>query len=110
MAPVQTISSGDLRIVILAPGGALRQGRNQFVIEFRSTQTGQLIDAGTVRLGAAMTMPGMVMSGGVQVSPTGTPGRYRASGEFGMAGSWPMTIEWQGPAGTGSVSLEGTVQ
>jgi hypothetical protein len=65
---------------------------------------------GTVRASAAMPMPGMVMSGGVQVSPGSTAGRYVATGEFGMAGAWQMTIEWNGPAGRGSVSFEGEVQ
>jgi hypothetical protein len=44
------------------------------------------------------------------VTPTGTAGRYAASAEFGMAGAWQMSIEWDGPAGTGSVSFEGSVQ
>jgi hypothetical protein len=57
-----------------------------------------------------MAMPGMVMSGGMQVMPTGVPGLYRATAEFGMAGAWPMTIEWDGPGGRGSVNFEGTVQ
>ena len=39
---------------------------------------------------------------------TSQPGRYDASAEFGMAGSWPVTIEWNGPAGQGSVSFQGS--
>ena len=57
-----------------------------------------------------MTMPGMVMSGGLEVRPTGVPGRYAATAEFGMAGAWPMAIEWNGPAGQGSVNFQGGVQ
>ena len=57
-----------------------------------------------------MPMPGMVMSGGVRVSSGGTAGRYVATGEFGMAGAWQMTIEWNGPVGRGAVSFEGEVQ
>jgi hypothetical protein len=57
-----------------------------------------------------MAMPGMVMTGDVQVQRTAVPGRYGASAEFGMAAAWPMTIEWAGPAGVGQVSFEGTVQ
>jgi hypothetical protein len=52
----------------------------------------------------------MVMSGGLQVTPTAVPGRYAATGEFGMAGAWPMVIEWNGPAGQGSVNFHGGVQ
>ena len=73
-------------------------------VVFRDASTGALADVGTLRAGAAMTMPGMVMSGNVQVVPSGTPGRYSVSGEFGMAGAWQFTLEWQGPAGSGSVT------
>ena len=52
----------------------------------------------------------MVMSGGLQVSATGVPGRYSVTGEFGMAGAWQMATEWDGPAGKGSVNFEGGVQ
>ncbi|HXG89808.1 MAG TPA: CusA/CzcA family heavy metal efflux RND transporter [Vicinamibacterales bacterium] len=110
IAPIQTVQSGNLEIRLVSPTGALSQGRSAFVIEFRDAATGALTDVGTVRAGAAMTMPGMVMSGGVQVTPSGTPGRYTASGEFGMAGAWQFTVEWQGPAGNGKVAFEGSVQ
>jgi Cu(I)/Ag(I) efflux system membrane protein CusA/SilA len=107
---VQTVRAGALDVVLLAPAGVLRQGRNAFTIEFRHAGTGTLADVGTVRASALMPMPGMVMSGGVQVEPAATRGRYSATAEFGMAGAWQMAIEWEGPAGSGSVSFEGGVQ
>jgi hypothetical protein len=107
--PVQQIRSDDLTIVLLSPSGTLRQGRNTFTIEFRRAN-GSLADVGAVHTSANMTMPGMAMSGGVQVSRTQTPGRYEATAEFGMAGAWKMAIEWDGPAGRGSVNFEGTVR
>ena len=57
-----------------------------------------------------MTMPGMVMPGNAQVQPTGVAGRATVTVEFGMAGAWPITIEWDGPAGRGAVTFEGSVQ
>jgi hypothetical protein len=51
-----------------------------------------------------MTMPGMVMSGGVEGATT-VAGRYR-DGEFGMAGAWKMALEWDGPAGRGSMDFK----
>jgi hypothetical protein len=57
-----------------------------------------------------MTMPGMVMSGGLRVAATPVKGRYTATAEFGMAGAWQMLVEWDGPAGRGSASFEGAVQ
>jgi Cu(I)/Ag(I) efflux system membrane protein CusA/SilA len=107
---VQTVRADDLDVVLLSPTGTLRRGRNAFTIEFRRTGTNTLADVGTVRASATMPMPGMVMSGGLQVAPTGVPGRYSATAEFGMAGAWQMAIEWDGPAGTGAVNFEGGVQ
>jgi Cu(I)/Ag(I) efflux system membrane protein CusA/SilA len=106
---VQRLRSGNLDIVLLSPTGALRQGRNAFTIEFRAADTGALVDVGAVRASGNMSMPGMVMSSGMQVQPGGT-GRYEATAEFGMAGTWRMAIEWDGAAGRGSASFEGTVQ
>jgi hypothetical protein len=107
---VQTVPAGDLDVVLLSPSGTLRQGRNGFTIEFRKRGTNTPVDVGTVRASANMPMPGMVMSGGLQVAPTGVPGRYSATAEFGMAGAWQMAIEWDGPAGKGSINFEGGVQ
>ena len=108
-AVVQTVRSGDLEIVLLTPTGTLRTGQNTITIEFRSL-TGDLVEVGTVRVAANMAMPGMVMPGNVQVQAAGVPGRYSMTAEFGMAGGWRFTIEWNGPAGQGSVSFEGAVQ
>ena len=64
---VQTVQSGQMKIVLLSPTGTLRVGRNTFTIEFRSP-TGELLNAGTLRVAANMPMPGMVMPGNVQVT------------------------------------------
>ena len=107
---VQTVRAGDLDIALLSPTGSLRQGRNSFTFEFRRTSTTTLVDVGSVRVSANMSMPGMVMSGGLHITPTGVPGRYTATAEFGMAGGWQMAIEWNRPAGQGSVNFQGGVQ
>jgi hypothetical protein len=108
-ASIQQIRSGDLTIVLLSPTGTLHQGRNNYTFEFRSA-TGSLVDVGSVHSSGNMTMPGMVMSGSVEVSRTAVPGRYQATAEFGMAGAWKMAIEWDGPTGRGAVDFEGTVR
>jgi hypothetical protein len=78
------------------------------MIEFRSP-TSDLVDVSAVRASANMAMPGMAMSGNVEVNRVSV-GRYVATAEFGMAGAWRMAIEWTGPEGHGSVNFEGTVQ
>jgi Cu(I)/Ag(I) efflux system membrane protein CusA/SilA len=105
---VQRVGAGNLQITLLSPTGRLHQGRNVFAVEFRAAD-GRLVDAGTVRASGNMPMPGMVMSSGLEIQRTSL-GRYEATAEFGMAGAWHMTIEWNGPAGKGSVNFEGAVQ
>ncbi len=107
--PVQQIRSGELTIVLLSPTGSLHLGRNSYAIEFRGAN-GSLVDVGEVHTSANMAMPGMVMSGGAEVSRTTVPGRYQATAEFGMAGAWKMAVEWDGPAGRGSMDFEGIVR
>lgn len=109
-AVVQTVRSGDLELILLSPTGTLRQGRNTFTLEFRDASTGALVDVGSVHAAASMPMPGMVMSGGLQVTETGVEGRYAATAEFGMAGAWQISIQWSGPVGQGSVNFQGSVQ
>ena len=103
------MNASGVQISLLSPTGTLHQGRNTFTIEFRSAD-GHLVDAGAVRASGNMAMPGMVMSSGLQVQRTDVVGRYQASAEFAMAGAWRMAIEWDGPAGKGSVNFEGAVQ
>ncbi|MDQ3168518.1 MAG: CusA/CzcA family heavy metal efflux RND transporter [Acidobacteriota bacterium] len=105
---VQRVQAGDVDVVLLSADGVLKTGRNLFTVEFRSGD--RLVDAGDVRASAAMPMPGMVMSSGLQLTRTGVAGRYAATAEFGMAGTWQMAIEWDGPIGRGSAKFEGAVQ
>jgi len=106
---IQTVSSGDLAIVLRSPTGVLRQGRSEFLVEFRDAATGELADVGRLGLAAAMPMPGIVMSAGAEVFPAGT-GLYRVVADFGMAGAWRLSLEWNGPRGQGSVTFNGEVQ
>jgi Cu(I)/Ag(I) efflux system membrane protein CusA/SilA len=106
---IQTVPSRDLQIAVLSPTATLRTGRNTFTLEFRSS-SGTLVDVGTVGVSANMTMPGMVMSGNVQVRPADRPGRFTATADFGMAGSWPVRLDWNGPGGRGSATFEVSVQ
>jgi hypothetical protein len=109
-AVVETVRTDDLVITLSNAGGALRQGSNRFRVEFRSARTSELMDVGDVRLSGTMTMPGMVMTSPTTIVPAGQPGVYDVTGEYGMAGSWQMTLEWNGPAGRGSAAFDGDVQ
>jgi Cu(I)/Ag(I) efflux system membrane protein CusA/SilA len=107
-AVVQRVQSGDVQVSVLAPAGSLHQGRNDFTLEFRSPK-GDLIPVEGVRASTNMVMPGMVMPGGLELTPTATLGRFGASADFGMAGAWQWRIEWTAPQ-PGAVTFEGAVQ
>jgi hypothetical protein len=110
MTELQRVRSGDLDVLVLSEHEALRHGTDAFTIEFRSAADGHLVDVGTVRASATMPMPGMPMFGTIDVQRTDVAGRYVASGQFDMAGTWRLSVEWDGPTGRGSVSFAGTVQ
>ena len=105
------VRSGSVDAALLSPNHVLRQGKNTFFVEFRSTAYGQLVDVGDVRASATMPMAGMPpMSGAVDVRPTDTKGRYSVTSQLSMAGDWRIGIEWNGRAGRGSAALSASAQ
>jgi hypothetical protein len=109
LTELQRLQSGALEVVLLSARDGLRHGKDTFTVEFRSA-SGDLVDVGEVRGSATMPMPGTPMFGSIDVKRTDVAGRYTADSQFEMAGTWRMTIQWQGPSGPGSVTFAGTVQ
>ena len=109
LTELQRVRSGTLDVVVLSPRDGLRHGKDDFVLELRSVD-GSLVDVGEVRATANMPMPGMPMLGSITVERTDVPGRYRAEGDFSMAGTWRLNVQWDGPQGKGSVGFSGSVQ
>lgn len=108
---LERVQSGTLDVVLLSPDESLTQGKDSFVLEFRNRSDQQLVDVGTVRVNATMAMPGMApMLGTTSVNPSGTPGRYEVDAQLAMSGSWRIELDWNGPAGKGSATLDGQVQ
>jgi hypothetical protein len=110
LTELQRARSGMLDVVLLSSRDGLRHGHDSFVIEFRSTADRTLVDVGTVKATTTMPMAGMPMLGSIDVKRTNVAGRYEASADFSMAGTWRTTVEWNGQAGQGSVTLAGAVQ
>jgi hypothetical protein len=109
LTEVQRVRSGAVDVVLLSPDGALHQ-KDPFTIEFRSASGGALVNVGIVRASASMPMPGMPMFGTIGVQSADAPGRYTARGNLEMTGGWRIALQWEGPAGRGSVNFTGTVQ
>jgi len=107
---LQRQRSGALDVVLLSEREGLRHGQDTFTIEFRSVNDGQLVDVGNVTGSATMPMVGTPMIGGFSVSRTDVAGRYAAASELSMAGTWRMTVQWEGVAGQGSVTFSSDVQ
>src|SRR5438477_9642511 len=108
-APFLTQNVNDLTANFIAPKGALRQGNNEVLIEFRD-RNGQLVDVGNVKFDMDMNMPGMQMHSGGTIERTNTPGRYRAKIKIDMSGDWSAKISFDGPPGQGQQSFSLTVK
>ena len=107
---LQRVKAGSLELVLLSGAPALAQGKGAFTLEFHGAD-GALVDVGTVRVAATMPMAGMPpMFGTVGIERTGTPGRYAATTDLGMASGWQMSLDWDGPGGRGSVRFQQMVR
>ena len=106
---LQRVHAGDLDVVLLSNDGALTHGKDAFTLEFRRGNT--LVDVGTVKAGAAMVMAGMApMLGSVFLERSDVPGRYKAETDLGMSGGWQLKLEWDGPRGKGSATMQATAE
>jgi len=111
LTEIVRVRSGDVDVVLLSRGVALKQGDDSVMIEFRRASDGALVDVGTVKGSATMPMAGMApMFGRIDVQPADVPGRYTATTDLSMAGEWRLAIEWSGPAGSGSATLPASAQ
>ena len=106
---VQRAHVGDLDVVLLSNDGSLTHGKDTFTVEFRRGDT--LVDVGTVKAGASMVMAGMApMLGSVFLERGDAPGRYTAETDLSMSGGWQLKLEWDGPAGKGSTTMQATAE
>ena len=111
LTELQRTKSGDMDVVLLAQKDAIPPGKSQATLEFQTGTDHHLVDVGTVKIGASMEMAGMgPMLGSVFVNKSDTPGRYTLDTDLGMTGTWRLKVDWDGPAGTGSVTFPGTVR
>jgi hypothetical protein len=99
---IHTQKATDAVITLKSETGQWKPGPNKFVLEF-TTPAGQLLDAGKVTLSTSMTMPGMrPMIAGATLTPDKAPGRYLGTISFPDSGVRQVTVNWDGPGGTGS--------
>ena len=110
LKPIETHKVGDINVVLLNDTGELKQGQNEFVVQFQNPQ-GQPVDVGDVQLGSNMSMPAMApMSGESEITPAGQTGTYRVKSNFAMSGAWHFTVNWNGPQGQGKTAFNSNVR
>jgi YtkA-like protein len=103
--------AGAVDIGLLSSNAAIKPGKDQVFLEFRTGTDQHLIDVGAVRVSATMPMAGMgPMIGGTAVQRTSVAGRYAVETDLGMAGSWQIRVEWDGGPAPGAVTLSSSVQ
>jgi len=108
---IQTQKTKDVVVALLSESGQWTQGKNRFVLEFKSPASNQPLDAGKVSLSTSMAMPGMApMIAGATVSPDKAPGRYLGEISFPDSGARQVTVSWDGPAGKGSTKFSVSVR
>ncbi|MBI3870455.1 MAG: CusA/CzcA family heavy metal efflux RND transporter [Verrucomicrobia bacterium] len=108
--PFATQRVKDLTVSFIHPKGQLQNAMNDILMQFRDAASGDLVDVGTVKFDLDMNMPGMVMHSGSTITPTGTPGQYRAQVKPDMGGDWMATLHYEGPHGNGSTSFSVNVK
>ena len=110
LKPIETHKVGDINVVLMNDTGELKQGQNDFVVQFQNQQ-GQPVEVGEVQLGSNMSMPSMApMSGDSEITPAGQTGTYRVKSNFAMSGAWHFTINWNGPQGQGKTAFNSNVR
>ena len=93
MKTVHTQQAGEYTVTVLSPSGSIKNGANDFVLEFRKSEN--LVDVGNVSVAPVMDMPGMSpMMGTATVTPSDTPGRYLVTGNLSMAGMWKFNVKF----------------
>jgi hypothetical protein len=110
LKPIETHKVGDINVVLMNAMGELKQGQNDFVVQFQNQQA-QPVDVGDVQLGSNMSMPAMApMSGESEITPAGQTGTYRVKSNFAMSGAWHFTVNWNGPQGQGKTAFNSNVR
>ena len=110
LTEVRRARAGNVEAVLLVPTDELKPTRNYCTIEFRTVTDQRLVDVGTIGVRTSMTMEGAPMEGFVTEPKRLETGRYAVEMVLAMTGDWTITIDWMGPAGTGSVTFPSPVR
>ncbi|MBK9315687.1 MAG: FixH family protein [Acidobacteria bacterium] len=103
---IATSKAGDLTVTLSNARGTMREGENEFTLEFRNAG-GQTVDVGAITLFFEMPAMGSMphMKNDATLTTTGTPGIYRGQSRLEMKGTWQAKLSYKGPAGDGQTTF-----
>lgn len=104
---IGSAKSGDITATLSNAQGQLKDGDNEFTVEFRNA-AGQPVDVGAITMFIDMpamppTMP--YMKSNVKLVTTNTPGIYQATVHLEMGGTWNVHITYKGSTGEGKMEF-----
>lgn len=103
---IKSAKSGDLTVTLSNSAGQLKNGENDLFISFTDA-SGKAIDVGAVSLNFQMAAMGTMpeMNNKATLTTTEVPGKYRASVEIEMIGTWEAIINYEGSRGSGQARM-----
>ncbi len=103
---IKSAKSGDMTVALSSSTGELKSGENELTVTFTDA-SGKPVDVGAASLNFHMAAMGSMaeMNNRVTLTGAGTPGKYRAQVNIGMAGEWEAQVKYQGAHGSGQVSM-----
>jgi len=105
-AVIATSKAGDLTVTMKNARGELREGENEFTLEFANS-AGQMVDVGAITVFFDMPAMGSMpyMKNDATLTTTATPGVYRGQTRLEMKGTWQTKLSYKGPAGEGQTTF-----
>ncbi|QQS49178.1 MAG: FixH family protein [Acidobacteriota bacterium] len=103
---ITSSKAGDLTVTLTNARGELREGENEFTLEFRNA-SGEPVEVGAITLFFDMPAMGSMpyMKNDATLTTTGTPGVYRGQARLEMKGTWQTRLSYKGPAGEGQTTF-----
>ena len=101
--------AGNLTVTLSSADGVIRNGKNTLTLKFADA-SGKPVDVGAASLNFHMPHGATSMNNPATLTTTGTPGVYTGTVNLEMGGEWQAQVTYQGPAGTGKVTLPVTAQ
>ncbi len=103
---IKSAKSGDTTVALSSSTGELKSGENELTVTFTDA-SGKPVDVGDTSLSFQMAAMGSMaeMNDRATLTATGTPGKYRAQANIGMAGAWEAQVKYQGAHGSGQAPM-----